>query len=175
MGDPVEEELAIMDERSSESPAISLDVFQERVSRLCEKPVRTLDVSATVRDAIALMREGRFGSVVVTEGGKLAGILTERDILMRVAGEEPAMLDDPIATIMTADPESLRGEDDLLFLMNKMHVGGFRHVPIVNDAGVPEHVISLRDVLSYLLDHFGSIIVNLPPEPFRGEPKVESG
>jgi hypothetical protein len=59
--------------------------------------------------------------------------------------------------------------------MNKMHVGGFRHVPIVDENGKPLHVLSLRAVLRYFIEQFGSQVVNLPPEPFRGERKEASG
>jgi len=173
--DGVEEELEIMDERASEPPSVSAEIFRQSIAELCNREVRTLDASASIREAVRVMQEGRFGSVVITDEGKLAGIVTERDVLMKVAGKELSLLERPVSEIMTRRPESLRPDDVLLFLMNKMHVGGFRHVPIVDEEDRPKSVISMRDVLSFLLDHFGPVVVNIPSEPYRGERKTDGG
>jgi len=166
--DPLDEEQAIMEEREREPSVIPGDVLSEPIEALCTHPAISLPSTADVRTAIATMQERGIGSVLVVDGDSLSGIVTERDVLTTVAGHEGDMLDRPIT-------ETLRAGDTLVFLMNKMHVGGFRHVPIVDDDGVPRHVISLRDVLRYLIDHFGAEVVNLPLEPYRGEPKRYSG
>jgi CBS domain-containing protein len=175
MVDPVDEELTIMEERQREPSAIPGDVLREPIGTLCTRDAVTVASDAPIRDAIRTMQEHRIGSVIVVDDGRLTGIVTERDVLMKVAGREELTIDQPVSTIMTPDPETLRREDTLVFLMNKMHVGGFRHVPIVDVAGSPDHVLSLRDVLRYLLDHFGVDVVNVPLEPYRGEPKRDSG
>jgi signal-transduction protein with cAMP-binding, CBS, and nucleotidyltransferase domain len=173
--DPIEEELTIAEERSSQPPTITPDVLEEPISSLCEGPAVSVPMDATVGDAIRAMQEHRIGSVLVVDGDDLLGIVTERDVLMKATGRDLSVLDAPVTRIMTADPETLRVGDRVIFLMNKMHVGGFRHVPIVDDAGKPLHVLSLRAVLRYFIEQFGSRVVNLPPEPFRGERKEASG
>jgi len=175
MVDPLAEEQAIIEERSSVPPSLSADVLQQPIERLCIRPVRTLDVSAKVRDALTLMQTERFGSVVITTNKALIGIVTERDILLKVAGKSAGVLDQPITEIMTRQPEWLHKDDAIAYLMNKMHVGGFRHVPIVDDDNVPVYVISLRDVLAYLLDHFPREVMNVPSDPYRGAPQHDSG
>jgi CBS domain-containing protein len=168
MTDGVDEELDIMEERASEPPAIRADLLEEPIRVLCDKPAVTIDVTGTVAEAVRQMQERRFGSLLVLDGTTLAGIVTERDVLYEVAGADPAILARPVTEIMTPDPETLQLDDPIVFLMNKMHVGRFRHVPILSEAGEPKHVISLRDVLRWMLEHFGSVVTNLPASPFRG-------
>lgn len=166
--EPIDEELRIMDERGRAGSVLTAETFRQPIELLCEGPAATLDITATVGDAVQTMREGRFGSVVITRDGRVAGIVTERDLLMKGAiGQD--LRGRPVTQIMTTEPETLRAEDPLIFLMNKMHVGGFRHVPIVDDDDRPLHVISIRDVVAFVLDHFSDEVVNLPSEPYRGE------
>ncbi len=173
--DPIEEELAIVEERSSEPPTITPDVLDEPISELCDGPAISVSSSATIGEAIRMMQEHRIGSVLVVDGERLAGIVTERDVLTKVTGKDLSFQESPVTKVMTADPETLQPGDSLIFLMNKMHVGGFRHVPIVDPEGKPLHVLSLRAVLRYLIEQFGARVMNIPPDPFRGESKEGSG
>jgi len=54
-------------------------------------------------------------------------------------------------------------------VLNKMAVGGFRHVPVVDADGRPVFVVSVRDVVEFLVDFFPNDVLNLPPE--YGPPK----
>lgn len=175
MNDKIDEELALMDERSAERKTIGIELLEREIGEICRAPVQTLDISATIGDAIDLMHEHRFGAVVITREDRLCGILTERDLLMKVVGKLDGYRDRPVTEIMTANPESLRKDDELVYLMNAMHTGGFRHLPIIDEQGKPLHIISLRDVLAYILDHFAEEIQNIPPTPYRGERKRYSG
>jgi CBS domain-containing protein len=65
---------------------------------------------------------------------------------------------------MVKSPESLPRTAPVAAVLNKMSVGGFRHVPIVDTRGRPVFVVSMRDVVEYLVDSFPTEIVNLPPE-----------
>lgn len=163
-----------MDERAKESPQVTAEVLEEPISRLCDHDAVCLEETATVGEAIRLMQERQFGSVLVTKGGTLSGILTERDVLMKVADKDTGILTKPLTAIMTPNPETLRKDDAIVFVMNKMQVGGFRHVPIVDEDNRPLHVVSLRDVLRFLLDEFGSAVLNVAGEPYRGERKQYS-
>lgn len=173
--DPIEEEEAIANERASERPTVDADLLDEAIATLCGGEAVSMPADGSVGDAIRAMQERRIGSVLVVDGTRLVGIVTERDVLMKVAGKEVSALEGPVEGIMTRAPETLRAEDSLIFLMNKMHVGGFRHVPIVDEEGTPQHVISLRAVLGHLIDQFGSRVVNIPPDPYRGERREGSG
>ena len=108
------------------------------------------------------------GCVLVTEDGSadspLIGIFTERDVLNRIIGQgrNPALV--RLDEVMHEDPESLPTTASVAWVLNKMSVGGFRHVPVVDSEGHLAFVISVRDVVQFLVDHFPSEILNLPPD-----------
>ena len=163
-----DEEALIMSRETETDSLLDTEALDAPLSELCSGPAETMDISGTVEDAVRVMRALRIGSVLITSGGRLVGIVTERDLLFRETGPLEDVAARSVSDFMTPDPETLRLDDPVLYVMNKMHVGGFRHVPIVNAAGVPLHVISIKDVMAYLLEHFESRVANLPVEPFRG-------
>jgi CBS domain-containing protein len=120
------------------------------------------DVS--VRDAVRLMLEREIGALLVVRDGRAVGIFTERDVLRRVA-LSGLDLSRPVSSVMTEDPETLALNDGIAFALNKMIVGGFRHVPIVDANGFPQAVLSLREVVSFIVDLLPGRVFNLPPDP----------
>lgn len=168
MSDHIEEELQVAKEQDSEGTALSSDTFKEPIKNVKMPKVLGLDISTSIGEAVECMQKNKIGSVVVTKDGKLEGIITERDILMKVIG----ILDDwkstPVDKFMTPHPQSLMPEDEVAYVLNNMHVGGYRHVPIVNEDDEPISMISIKDVVSWLLDHFPMEIINLTGEPYRG-------
>src|SRR3954447_23749436 len=68
---------------------------------------------------------------------------------------------------MTRDPESLRADDRIVWALNLMHVGGYRHVPLVDPQNRPVGVISVKDIVSFLVELFPAAVLNLPPDPHR--------
>jgi len=173
MEEHLDEEISIMEESTRAPPVFSAEMLELPVATLCKRPAELLDISATVGDAIARMQAERVSAVVIVDAGKVAGIVTERDMLMKVCPGDRRS--EPVTAIMTPNPECLRRDDMIAFVMNKMYVGGYRHVPIVDETGAPTHVIALRNVLAFILEHFPREIINIASEPYRGEPKVWSG
>jgi CBS domain-containing protein len=133
----------------------------------------TVDESTSIREAIALMLQRRIGAVLVVRGGRAVGIFTERDVLRRVAtsGVDQSL---PVGDVMTEEPEVLGLDDGIAFALNRMIVGGFRHVPIVDDAGAPLAMLSLREVVAFIVSLLPSRVLNLPPEP-RHEVRTADG
>ncbi|MCC6556368.1 MAG: CBS domain-containing protein [Polyangiaceae bacterium] len=121
------------------------------------RPADCLPPSASVARAAEAMRDNGAACVLVVEGGRLVGIFTERDFLVRVAAVGRSMHDSRLADVMTRAPETLGPDDDIRFAMNKMAVGGFRHVPIVDEAGRPLGVILSRDVIEHLSKVFAAV------------------
>jgi len=161
-----EEEFSQMYEELGQAKVLDSSTFQQPIKHLkVRKPV-ALKPEQTVREAVEIMRDKRFGCVVVTEKGKLVGILTERDILMKVAGVKGAEAK-KVKEIMTPDPEVFQPDDSIAFVLNAMHVGGYRHVPVVDESGSPLAVVSIRDIVGFILDHFAEDVLNLPPKPMR--------
>jgi CBS domain-containing protein len=110
-----------------------------------------------------------------TQRSKLIGIFTERDVLFRIVdkGRNPAAL--AIGEVMTPNPENLSSRATVAYVLNKMSVGGFRHVPVVDDEHRPVCVISVRDVVSFLVNAFPREVLNLPSEPSSSPPASREG
>ena len=144
----------------------------EQVTVLSTRAPIVLGESTTISDAMSAMQRQHRGCVLVTQNGTasspLVGIFTERDILHRVidGGRNPAQV--PLGEVMTRDPEALTVDAKVSWVLNLMSVGGFRHVPIVNPSGSPAAVISVRDVVEFLVASFPEEILNLPPEFVAG-------
>ena len=119
------------------------------------------------------MQKKKIGSVVLTSNGELSGILTERDLLMKVLGIHDNWSSLKASDVMTAGPQSLQAGDEIAYVLNNMHVGGYRHVPIVDENEKPVGMVSIKDVVSWILDHFPQEITNLTGEPFRGKASRE--
>ena len=68
-----------------------------------------------------------------------------------------------VAEYMTKKPDVLHPQDPIAYALNKMHIGGFRHVPIVNDSMRPVGLISISNIISTIADYFSMEIINLPP------------
>ena len=106
-----------------------------------------IDIGASIEEAIDRMRTESVDCLLVTESGALVGIFTDRDAILKVAGQSIERR--TIGDVMTHDPVILRSGDPVAVAIHKMAVGGFRHVPIVK-GGVPVGVVSARDVFRHL-------------------------
>jgi CBS domain-containing protein len=99
--------------------------------------------------AVHSMRKDGSECVLVRENGKIVGILTERDILMKAAGEKVDLNALAVRDIMTRDPVILREEDTLAVALHKMSIGGFRHIPFVS-SDRETLLVSIQDVFRHV-------------------------
>ena len=127
-----------------------------------------LDEQTMLDQALRQMREHRQGCILATRDGRLSGILTERDVLMKVVGTAIDLERTPIRPYMTRDPVCLPEDAIVAYALNKMCVEGFRHVPLTDAQGRPTGVVSMRDIIEYLSGFFPKDVLNLPPEPTHG-------
>ena len=134
---------------------------------ICVRP------EATMRDAIAVMNDAHVGCVLVTQEDRLVGILTERDVLKKVVGKLD--LDTPVEQIMTKNPETVGMEDGIAYALNKMHVGGYRHIPVLDNEGRPVGVVSVKDFVDFIVSLFPAGVLNVPPEPGLAARQLHGG
>jgi CBS domain-containing protein len=111
------------------------------------RDVVTIAPTATLSEAVKLLSERRIGAVIVTGAdNRVAGILSERDIV-RVIGERGhAALEENVGAVMTRKVITCTETDTIAFIMERMTAGKFRHLPVV-DEGRLAGVISIGDVV----------------------------
>ena len=120
------------------------------VGELCTKPVVTISKTATVEEAARLMRTKKVGALVVTNGVRPVGILTDRDIAVDVVGTGKHPAETAVADVMRPNPVSLR-EDQGLFEAAKMFSAkGVRRLPVTSKTGKLVGILTLDDLLMLL-------------------------
>jgi CBS domain-containing protein len=176
MTDPeyVDEELKRLSAPPGTQAPLSSDSFWQPIEKLFSKAALAVDVDDTVGEVMKRMRETEYGAVVVTRGGKLAGLLTERDLICRVVGVIDDYESAKAGDVMQVDPVSLRSSDPIVYVLHNMQAGGYRHLPIVDADDRPVSVVSIKDVARYILGHFPKDVYNVTPEPYRG-PRTREG
>jgi CBS domain-containing protein len=132
-------------------------------------PDQPLAVSAeaTVGEVLELMRAQRGSCVLICSdddgGGRLEGIFTERDALRwMAAGGDP---ETNIRLSMTRSPVVLPATASVGAAIDLMSQRGLRHLPIVDEQGMPQGVVAVGGIVHYLVEHFPQTIYTLPPEP----------
>lgn len=113
--------------------------------------VITLAPEASLLDAARLLAERRIGAVVISpDGRRVLGILSERDVVARIAREGPAVLERPVSEAMTTPVQTAAPGDKARDCAQRMTTGRFRHMPVVED-GVLVGLVSLGDVVNMRL------------------------
>jgi CBS domain-containing protein len=175
--DYLDDELQYMDELEHES-ADSLESaikLSDPISALKLQEKVAVSPKTSIADAVNLMKTKHVGCLLVEVDEKLVGIFTERDIVRKVVGKGLNHDKATIADFMSTSIESLHFDDPIVFALNRMSEGGFRHVPIVNAANHALGFVSMRDVVDYIADFYHDQIVNLPPEPVRAAQSSPEG
>jgi CBS domain-containing protein len=96
--------------------------------------------------AIRLLADKRIGAVLVMQGTRVDGILSERDIVRVLAERGGAVLDEPVSAIMTRKVTTCSRADTVAMLMEKMTMGKFRHLPVIEEGRVIG-LISIGDIV----------------------------
>ncbi len=152
---------SIDDRRETPPPQLNLD---DTLTQLSPADPICLPATATVHDAVQRMLARRqAGVLVVDDAGRLSGIFTERDVLMRVIGRDLDARRTPLSDVMTPNPEALSLEDRVAYALHGMSVAGYRTIPIVDAEHRPVGVITVTDVVRWLADLFPEAVLNLPP------------
>jgi CBS domain-containing protein len=168
------EEQKIMQERvCSEARLEAVAVLKRQIRELPTlPPAVALGHRATVREAIELMRQKQLSCVLVVEHGQLIGVFTERDVVTKVAAAPLDVNHVQLREVMQPDPDYLRMDDELVYAVNQMHLGQYRHVPVVDEQGRPTALVSIQAIIGYLIASFPRDILNLPPSPAHSSAKA---
>lgn len=148
-------ELPITDEFVSFSRStLEADLLRDKVNELTTRPHDCVPPDMTVAEVLKRMVASSVGCVtVVDEEGQLAGIFSERDAVLRINTAAGEYADQPISKFMTPNPTVIEEDAKIAYALHLMDMGGYRHLPVLDEAGQPVKMISIRDILDYLTEH----------------------
>ena len=146
-------------------------LLDERLQVVGRKAPVTVPPGTSLVDCLAAIRRSGTGDSVFVVGsdGRLAGVLTERDIFGRLVGGDvpPIDLSQPVETLMTTRPHHLHLEETVRDAIELMQTGRYRNVPLIDDDTVLVGVVRPVDILKYLAEAFPEELLNLPPRPHQ--------
>lgn len=132
------------------------------VGELCNREVIVIEADASIREAARLMRDCHVGDVVVVDQRDLqripVGMLTDRDIVIKVLAEELDPHSVPVGNIMSASLVAARENEDLVDVIGRMRSHGVRRVPVVNEQGGLEGILAVDDVLELLAEQMNGLV-----------------
>ena len=131
---------------------VERSLLTDHVQSLSPQEPVVVAADTPVRDVLRAMVDAGTGCVVVAEGKRPVGIFSERDALVGLNTEASALGDRPVSGFMTAPPETLEPDAKVAFAVQRMAVGGYRHIPIVGAGGELAGIVSVRDILRYLTE-----------------------
>ena len=108
--------------------------------------IQSVEPDAKLSAAIKILAEQKIGAVLVMNKGRIEGILSERDIVRVLDAQGTAVLDAPVAEVMTRKVVTCAQGETIAEIMERMTAGKFRHVPVV-EQGRLAGIISIGDVV----------------------------
>lgn len=123
--------------------------------------VYSVHPDSTVYEALKVLVDKNVGALVVIDRDKFLGIFSERDYARRVILKGRASKETTIREIMTEHPITVTEDETIEVCMGKMTDKRIRHLPVVDDDGRLIGLISIGDVVKYIMDEQKNIIENL--------------
>ena len=118
------------------------------LDRICSKTVVTISPDATVLEAAKLMHSKHIGCLVVTDNSRPTGILTDRDIVLKLVAGEKKQEETTVKNIMTTNPTMVNVNYDVLDAVRLMRDRGVRRLPVIDEHRHLLGIITLDDVLT---------------------------
>jgi CBS domain-containing protein len=126
---------------------MTINAILERKGR----DVASIGADAPVHEAVATLSERHIGAIVVVEGGEVAGILSERDVIHCLRREGAAILDWPVSKVMTAPAITIEPTVQALVALSQMTKRRIRHLPVVEN-GRLTGIVSIGDLVAYRIN-----------------------
>ena len=104
----------------------------------------------TIQKVVKIFQKEDKNCILAYDHKKLVGILSNRDLLLRVSGKHKDLSKVKVRDVMTPNPEYVYANAPIAYVVNKMAMGGCRHVPVLATDGTPYSIVIIKDVLRYL-------------------------
>ncbi len=131
-------------------------LLHNQVSTLPQRKTLIVAPNDSVSEVMQAMVAENTGCAVVCQGAAIVGIFSERDALSRLNVDFAELAHVPVATFMTPSPESIEADAEIAFALHKMDIGGYRHLPVLAEGRVVG-LISIRDILRYIVEHLSNV------------------
>ena len=135
--------------RADAAEGYARSVMEDNLSQLNQQETITVAPDTSADDVIARMKSSNLGCALVVDEARLVGIFTEHDVLRKMTGMNAMPGSVPVKELMTPDPEILQEKDSVAVALNKMSMGGFRHIPVIRKDR-SYSVVSIKNVLDYI-------------------------
>ena len=143
----------------------------------CNRDVVVIEKTESVREAINLMRKNHVGDVVVVEMRENTstplGILTDRDIVVEILAEDVDLDAVNVGDVMSYQLVTVYEETKLLDAIKQMRINGVRRLPVINESGELQGILSADDILELVVEQL-SDIVGLVSKEISNEVKVRN-
>jgi len=134
----------------------------------CNRDVVVIEKTESVREAINLMRKNHVGDVVVVEMRENTstplGILTDRDIVVEILVEDVEIDEVIVGDVMSDQLVTINEETKLLDIIKLMRIKGVRRLPVVNELGELQGILSVDDLLEIIVEQLSDIVVLVSKE-----------
>ena len=127
------------------------------LQNFCRKPLVRIALDTNVVEACQLMDQNNVGCLVAEKEGKLCGIITDRDVALRVVGARKDPQTTLVKEVMTPDPIRISVDKDVRQLTALMHAYHVRRVPIVNGFDTTLGIVTFDDLIAQLGDEMSEI------------------
>ena len=121
---------------------------------------------ASVGAALTAVQKHGQGYVLVVENERPVGIMSEREVLMRIVARDVKYAEN-VDTYMSHAPETLTSTDPIATAIRMMNEGDERNIPIVDGSGRAVAVLRTIDIIRFLAEAFPAQLMNLPPRPHQ--------
>ena len=138
------------------------------VGEYCNRDVVVIEKTESVREAINLMRKNHVGDVVVVEMQENAsiplGILTDRDIVVEILAEDVDLNAVNVGDVMSDQLVTINEDTKLLDAIKQMRIKGVRRLPVVNESGELQGILSVDDLLELIVEQLSDIVALVTKE-----------
>lgn len=132
--------------------AVERGLLEDRVNVLEPNEPIAVSPDTPVGDVLSLLVKKSIGCVLVVDDGEMVGIFSERDALIKLGTQFTELENRPVSEFMTKKVQGLDQGAKVAFAVQRMDLGSYRHIPIVDEDGHPTGLISARDILRYLTE-----------------------
>jgi CBS domain-containing protein len=149
------------------------EIFQtDPISSLGLPSPVSIGRDASVGAALAAVQKHGQGYVLIVENGRPVGLMSEREVLMRIVARDVKYAEN-VDKYMSHAPETLTSREPIATAIRMMNEGGERNIPIVDANGLAVAVLRTTDIIRFLAEAFPTQLMNLPPRPHQLIPEPE--